>query len=61
MFLHRKLIGTFVLCARLRARLDVRERMEPWLAMPATGRPKNRLAKSELSRPHRRITDFSQA
>jgi predicted unusual protein kinase regulating ubiquinone biosynthesis (AarF/ABC1/UbiB family) len=30
-FLHRKLAGTFLLCARLRARLDLRALLSPWL------------------------------
>ncbi len=30
-FLHRKLAGTFLLCARLGARIDVRRLMEPYL------------------------------
>ncbi len=31
-FLHRKLVGSFLLCAKLRARVDVRARVEPFLA-----------------------------
>lgn len=30
-FLHRKIIGTFLLCARIRARVDVRRVVEPFL------------------------------
>lgn len=30
-FLHRKLVGTFLLCARIRARVDVRALLEPHL------------------------------
>jgi predicted unusual protein kinase regulating ubiquinone biosynthesis (AarF/ABC1/UbiB family) len=30
-FLHRKLVGTFMLCARIRARIDVRAILEPLL------------------------------
>jgi len=33
-FLHRKLAGTFLLCARLRARLDLRALLAPWIALP---------------------------
>jgi predicted unusual protein kinase regulating ubiquinone biosynthesis (AarF/ABC1/UbiB family) len=36
-FLHRKLAGTFLLCARLGARLDVRAVLEPFLAHVAPG------------------------
>jgi len=32
MFLHRKLVGTFMLCAMLHARIDVRRLVEPYLA-----------------------------
>jgi len=32
MFLHRKLVGTFMLCAMLRARIDVRRLVVPHLA-----------------------------
>jgi len=35
LFLHRKLAGTFLLCARLGARVEVRSRLEPWLDAPA--------------------------
>ena len=35
LFLHRKLAGTFFLCARLRARVDVRSVLEPFLARAA--------------------------
>jgi predicted unusual protein kinase regulating ubiquinone biosynthesis (AarF/ABC1/UbiB family) len=31
-FLHRKLVGSFLLCARLRARIDVRALAEPFLS-----------------------------
>jgi predicted unusual protein kinase regulating ubiquinone biosynthesis (AarF/ABC1/UbiB family) len=31
MFLHRKLVGTFMLCAMLRARIDVHRLVAPWL------------------------------
>lgn len=31
LFLHRKLVGTFLLCANLRARIDVRSLVEPFL------------------------------
>jgi hypothetical protein len=31
MFLHRKLVGTFMLCAMLRARVDVQRLVKPWL------------------------------
>ena len=31
LFLHRKLAGTFLLCARLRARVEVRPLLEPWI------------------------------
>lgn len=31
LFLHRKLGGLFLLCARLRARVDVRRLLEPYL------------------------------
>ena len=31
MFLHRKLVGTFMLCAMLRARVDVQSLVLPWL------------------------------
>jgi predicted unusual protein kinase regulating ubiquinone biosynthesis (AarF/ABC1/UbiB family) len=31
-FLHRKLIGTFLLCAKIRARVDVRALIEPFVA-----------------------------
>jgi predicted unusual protein kinase regulating ubiquinone biosynthesis (AarF/ABC1/UbiB family) len=31
MFLHRKLVGTFLLCAMLHARIDVRRLVEPYL------------------------------
>jgi predicted unusual protein kinase regulating ubiquinone biosynthesis (AarF/ABC1/UbiB family) len=31
MFLHRKLVGTFLLCARLHARINVRSLIEPFL------------------------------
>jgi predicted unusual protein kinase regulating ubiquinone biosynthesis (AarF/ABC1/UbiB family) len=31
-FLHRKLVGSFLLCARIRARVDVRSLIEPFLA-----------------------------
>ncbi|MCU0833605.1 MAG: AarF/ABC1/UbiB kinase family protein [Chromatiaceae bacterium] len=31
LFLHRKFVGTFLLCARLRARVDVASLVEPWL------------------------------
>jgi len=31
MFLHRKLVGTFMLCALLRARVDVQSLVKPWL------------------------------
>ena len=31
LFLHRKLGGTYLLCARLRARIDVGALMEPYL------------------------------
>jgi len=31
LFLHRKLVGTFLLCATLRARIDVRSLVEPFL------------------------------
>jgi predicted unusual protein kinase regulating ubiquinone biosynthesis (AarF/ABC1/UbiB family) len=31
-FLHRKLVGSFMLCARIRARVDVRQVIEPLLA-----------------------------
>jgi predicted unusual protein kinase regulating ubiquinone biosynthesis (AarF/ABC1/UbiB family) len=31
-FLHRKLVGSFLLCARIRARVDVRALMQPFLA-----------------------------
>ncbi len=34
LFLHRKLAGTFLLCARLGARVKVRARIEPWLDTP---------------------------
>jgi predicted unusual protein kinase regulating ubiquinone biosynthesis (AarF/ABC1/UbiB family) len=34
LFLHRKFVGTFLLCARLRARVHVRALVEPWLAKP---------------------------
>lgn len=30
-FLHRKLVGSFMLCARIRARIDVRSLIEPFL------------------------------
>jgi hypothetical protein len=30
-FLHRKLVGSFMLCARLRAKIDVRALIEPFL------------------------------
>ena len=33
LFLHRKFVGTFLLCTRLRARLDVRALVEPWLGL----------------------------
>jgi predicted unusual protein kinase regulating ubiquinone biosynthesis (AarF/ABC1/UbiB family) len=36
-FLHRKLVGTFLLCARIRARVDVRALLEPFLAAPPGG------------------------
>ena len=32
MFLHRKLVGSFMLCAMLHARIDVRRLIEPYLA-----------------------------
>ncbi len=32
MFLHRKLVGSFMLCAMLQARIDVRRLIEPYLA-----------------------------
>jgi len=31
LFLHRKLVGTFMLCAMLRARVDVHRLVTPWL------------------------------
>jgi hypothetical protein len=31
LFLHRKFVGAFMLCARLGARMDVRGLVEPWL------------------------------
>ncbi len=31
MFLHRKFVGTFLLCTRLRARIDLRALVAPWL------------------------------
>jgi predicted unusual protein kinase regulating ubiquinone biosynthesis (AarF/ABC1/UbiB family) len=31
-FLHRKLVGSFLLCARIRARVDVRSLIEPFVA-----------------------------
>jgi hypothetical protein len=31
-FLHRKLVGSFLLCARIRARVDVHALMGPFLA-----------------------------
>ena len=31
MFLHRKLLGTFLICARLRAAINVRSLIEPFL------------------------------
>lgn len=31
-FLHRKLVGSFLLCARLRARIDVRALVQPYLS-----------------------------
>jgi hypothetical protein len=31
-FLHRKLVGSFLLCARIRAHADVRSLVEPFLA-----------------------------
>lgn len=31
LFLHRKFVGTFLLCARLRARVDVARLVDPWL------------------------------
>lgn len=31
LFLHRKLVGNFLVCARLRARIDVRRLLEPFL------------------------------
>jgi predicted unusual protein kinase regulating ubiquinone biosynthesis (AarF/ABC1/UbiB family) len=34
-FLHRKLVGTFLLCARIRARVDVRALIEPFLEPPS--------------------------
>ncbi len=34
LFLHRKLAGTFLLCARLGARVQLRDRIEPWLDAP---------------------------
>ena len=34
LFLHRKFIGTFLLCARLRARVDIASLVEPWLGVP---------------------------
>ncbi|MDJ0847267.1 MAG: AarF/ABC1/UbiB kinase family protein [Myxococcota bacterium] len=34
-FLHRKLVGSFLLCARLRARVPVRELIEPYLGEQA--------------------------
>ncbi len=36
-FLHRKLIGSFLLCARLGARIPVRELIEPFLAADQRG------------------------
>jgi len=30
-FLHRKLVGSFLLCARIRARVDMRGLLEPFL------------------------------
>jgi predicted unusual protein kinase regulating ubiquinone biosynthesis (AarF/ABC1/UbiB family) len=33
-FLHRKLAGVFLLCARLKARLDLRALVAPWLGTP---------------------------
>jgi hypothetical protein len=30
-FLHRKLVGSFLLCAKLHARVDVRALLEPFL------------------------------
>jgi predicted unusual protein kinase regulating ubiquinone biosynthesis (AarF/ABC1/UbiB family) len=35
-FLHRKLVGSFLLCARLRARVDVRALLEPFLGGGST-------------------------
>ena len=32
MFLHRKLVGSFMLCAMLHARIDARRLIEPYLA-----------------------------
>jgi predicted unusual protein kinase regulating ubiquinone biosynthesis (AarF/ABC1/UbiB family) len=36
-FLHRKLVGSFLLCARLRARVDVRALLEPILSRAGGG------------------------
>ena len=30
-FLHRKLVGSFMLCAMLKARIDVHRLVTPWL------------------------------
>lgn len=34
-FLHRKLIGSFLLCARIRARVDVHALIRPWIGLDA--------------------------
>jgi hypothetical protein len=33
-FLHRKLVGSFLLCARIRARVNVQQLIRPFLRRP---------------------------